>query len=285
MKFTACFAVLVPLATGHVHHSHRHLAEPALESREAMDAEVVEEHRAKLHEHHEEFTSRLRRRPRAAELEANASNASSALSALFSTEAALFGSFLAEGAESDKQMPVASKISQGELKKFLDQLSASCQEQFQHMLQGQGKARDLHRFGTSQDFNASLATCGRLGGALCANHARVKQRSKAPDGRVLVSSSDVGGESCLPRKCIQDPDLGRLAQLLQQKAVESLGAAASGQRPAEVLLDVDCTKSGGATYSSTSHWSMQTAGPGRSGARQGAGLFGALALVCLQVLQ
>lgn len=31
----------------------------------------------------------------------------------------------------------------------------------------------------------------------------------------------------------EDPDLGRLAQLLQQKAVESLGAAASGQRPAE----------------------------------------------------
>ena len=43
-----------------------------------------------------------------------------------------------------------------------------------------------------------------LDGALCATHARVQQRAQSDvEGRRLVSNSDVLGESCLPRSCIQ----------------------------------------------------------------------------------
>ena len=55
-----------------------------------------------------------------------------------------------------------------------------------------------------QDHNTSKKSCAALDGALCATHARVQQRAQSDmEGRHLVSKSDVVGESCLPRSCIQ----------------------------------------------------------------------------------
>ena len=59
-----------------------------------------------------------------------------------------------------------------------------------------------------QDHNTTESSCQDLEGALCSTHARVQQRAESKvAGRRLVSKSDVKGESCLPRSCIQEPGL------------------------------------------------------------------------------
>lgn len=60
-----------------------------------------------------------------------------------------------------------------------------------------------------QDHNTTESSCQDLEGALCSTHARVQQRAESKvAGRRLVSKSDVKGESCLPRSCIQEPGWG-----------------------------------------------------------------------------
>ena len=60
-----------------------------------------------------------------------------------------------------------------------------------------------------QDHNTTESSCQDLEGALCSTHARVQQRAESKvAGRRLVSKSDVKGESCLPRSCIQEPGDG-----------------------------------------------------------------------------
>ena len=41
----------------------------------------------------------------------------------------------------------------------------------------------------------------------------------------------------------------------------------------QVLLDVDCSSSGGASYSATREWSMERAGPARSGSTSNAMIY------------
>lgn len=224
-----------------------------------MNEQVVSEHRQKLQMHHKEVIAKLGAGRTAPATTHPAVSAVPNASALSSSMPGFFE-------RSSVVQPVAARLSKGELERFLKKLSHGCEGQFKQMLKGDGKVQELHRFGT-KDHNTSKTSCTALDGALCATHARVQQRAQSDvEGRRLVSNSDVLGESCLPRSCIQDHDLHLVAAMMQQKAVELLGATVAGQQPAEVLLDVDCSKSGGASYSSTSEWSMERAGPTRSGA-------------------
>jgi len=213
-----------------------------------MNQEVVAKHRQKLQMHHKEFMAKLQ----------------AAESAPVKNQgAAKMPSFFEKGSV---VQPVAARLSKGELEAFLRKLSADCEKQFTQLLKGEGQVHKLHQFGT-KDHNTTESSCQDLEGALCSTHARVQQRAESKvAGRRLVSKSDVKGESCLPRSCIQDHDLHLVAGMMQQKAVESLGASMAGEQPAEVLLDVDCSASGGASYSSTSEWSMEEAGPTHSAA-------------------
>lgn len=234
------------------HESSAHLRQISRHSAD-MNEQVVSEHRQKLQMHHKEVMAKLGTR-KAVSAVPNASE-------VFSTSMPGFFE------RSSVVQPVAARLSKGELERFLKKLSDACEGQFKQMLKGDGKVQELHRFGT-KDHNTSKKSCAALDGALCATHARVQQRAQSDiEGRRLLSKSDVVGESCLPRSCIQEHDLHLVAAMMQQKAVESLGATIAGQQPAEVLLDVDCSKSGGSSYSSTSEWSMERAGPTRSSAR------------------
>eukprot|EP00930_Biecheleria_cincta_P038292 TRINITY_DN26310_c0_g1_i1.p1 TRINITY_DN26310_c0_g1~~TRINITY_DN26310_c0_g1_i1.p1 ORF type:complete len:283 (+),score=71.02 TRINITY_DN26310_c0_g1_i1:82-930(+) len=164
--------------------------------------------------------------------------------------------------KSDAAMPVSAQMSKNELNNFLNHLSRSCRVQFENMLEGKGDAKNLHRFGTSEK-HMDEDGCKRIGGAICSNHAQVKTTFDAPDGRRLTSKSDVDGDSCLPKSCIKDPDLKMLASFVQHHAVESLGASSQGQEAPEVLLDVDCTQSGGSSYSASGSWDMEAGGAGK----------------------
>lgn len=165
-------------------------------------------------------------------------------------------------ARDSSRMPIKAQMSKTDLEEFLGKLSQTCRVQFEKMLEGKGDAKDLHRFGTSTK-HMDVDGCKKVGGAICKNHAQVKQEQTVPDGRRLMMDSDVDGDSCLPRSCIQDPDLKMLASFVQQHAVQSLGAASQGQKAPEVRLDVDCSQSGGSSYSATGSWSMEAGGAGK----------------------
>mmetsp|Transcript_55773 Transcript_55773/g.99319 ORF Transcript_55773/g.99319 Transcript_55773/m.99319 type:complete len:457 (+) Transcript_55773:31-1401(+) len=157
-----------------------------------------------------------------------------------------------------KQMPVQAHLSMDSVRSMLKDLSPECAEQFGRMMQGKGRAKQLHLFGTGS-FEASEETCSELGGAICDNHAKIRQTQVA-GGRTLVVDSKVDGNSCLPRKCIQEADLEHLATFVQRIAVKSIGPASQGQEAAEVVLDVDCSGSGGGSYAGQSRWSAKEAG-------------------------
>jgi len=160
------------------------------------------------------------------------------------------------------QVPVRAQMSKKDLENFLDRLSDSCRTQFEKMLEGEGAAKDLHRFGTSEK-HMNEDGCTKIGGAICKNHAQVTESYSAADGRLLTSRSAVDGDSCLPKSCIKEPDLKLLAGFVQHHAVQSLGAATTGQKAPEVSLDVDCTMSGGSTYSGSGSWDMEKGGAGK----------------------
>lgn len=174
--------------------------------------------------------------------------------------------------ESQDQKPIAihvgregsqtAQMSENDLKVFLGKLSQTCRVQFEEMLEGKGAAKDLHFFGTSSK-HMDADGCKKIGGAICENHAQVKQQVKTSDGRRLTTDSDVDGDSCLPKSCIQDPNLQMLSSFIQKHAVQSLGAASQGQQAPEVLLDVDCSQSGGSSYSATGSWSLEAGGAGK----------------------
>ncbi|CAE7489174.1 unnamed protein product [Symbiodinium pilosum] len=246
--------------SGH-HRSQLRRSADSIEEALSMDEEVIRVHRDKLQQQQEEFAKKeantapslaftLRERHAADQEESQSDR---------------YGGMAME-AVAAVQSPISAKLTKEELEKLLAQLSPVCHKQFQAMLQGHGKARDLHHFGNSSQNAAE--TCSTLGGALCENHARILQTNVVADGRKMVAKSMVDGNSCLPRKCIQDSDLRLLAGMLQRKAVEALGPASVGQQPVEVLLDVDCTSSGGSSYSATREWSMERAGPARSSSVQ-----------------
>lgn len=163
--------------------------------------------------------------------------------------------------KNDATMPVKAQMSKDQLSHFLEHLSHSCRIQFENMLEGKGDAKDLHRFGTSEK-HMDEDGCKRIGGAICSNHAQVKQTYAGSDGRRLTSKSNVDGDSCLPKSCIKDPDLKMLASFVQHHAVQSLGAASQGQEAPEVQLDVDCSQSGGSSYSASGSWNMEAGGAG-----------------------
>jgi len=272
MKLTAWLCVTfinIPiLASAHVHkHSHKrptlHKSKRSGDGSEAaeealtMDRKVVNAHRQKLHKQHQELLAKLRgHRAHPREGPQMPSNLG------FAT----LGSHVDTDIEASLQPPVSAKLTKEELEEFLQELSPACRKQFLAMLEGHGQARDLHRFGQ----NATQA-CSSLGGALCENHARILQTNVVKDGRKMVAKSVVDGKSCLPSQCIQDADLRMLAGMLQRKAVETLGPASVGQQPVEVLLDVDCSSSGGSSYAATREWSMKRAGPARSDGIRNAG--------------
>jgi len=166
-----------------------------------------------------------------------------------------------DASEGDATMPVKAQMSKDQLNHFLEHLSHSCRIQFENMLEGKGDAKDLHRFGTSEK-HMDEDGCKRIGGAICSNHAQVKQTYAASDGRRLTSKSNVDGDSCLPKSCIKDPDLKMLASFVQHHAVQSLGAASQGQEAPEVQLDVDCSQSGGSSYSASGSWDIEAGGAG-----------------------
>jgi len=164
--------------------------------------------------------------------------------------------------KSDVSTPVRAQMSKNQLEHFLEQLSHPCRTQFEKMLEGKGDAKNLHRFGTSEK-HMDASGCKKIGGAICKNHAQVKQSYAASDGRMLTSKSDVEGDSCLPEKCISDPNLKLLAGFVQHHAVQSLGAASQGQAAPAVQLDVDCSQSGGSSYSASGSWDMEKGGAGK----------------------
>ncbi|CAE7880001.1 pab1 [Symbiodinium microadriaticum] len=271
MKLTAWLCMLffnIPIpASAHVHkHSHKrhtlHKSKRSGDGSEAeevltMDREVVNAHRQKLHEQNQEL-AKLRGRVHPREGAQAPSNLGFAtLGSRAAKEEAT--QLRTADIEASLQPPVSTKLTKEELEEFLHQLSPACRKQFLAMLEGHGQARDLHRFGQ----NATQA-CSSLGGALCKNHARILQTNVVEDGRKMVAKSVVDGKSCLPSQCIQDSDLRMLAGMLQRKAVETLGPASVGQQPVEVLLDVDCSSSGGSSYAASREWSMERAGPVRS---------------------
>jgi len=158
-----------------------------------------------------------------------------------------------------KQMPVQAHLSMDSVRSMLNNLSPECAEQFGRMMEGKGRAKQLHLFGSGQ-FEASEETCSDLGGAICDNQAKIRQTQVAGDGRRLVVDSKIDGKSCLPRKCIQEADLEHLATFVQRIAVKNIGPASQGQKAAQVILDVDCSGSGGGSYAGQSQWSAKEAG-------------------------
>merc|ERR550525_291301 len=58
--------------------------------------------------------------------------------------------------------------------------------------------------------------------------------------REMKMSTDVEGDGCLPRNCMEGEDLLLLAKLMQSKAKDTIPGA-----KVQVELHVDCTKSGG----------------------------------------
>ncbi|CAE7390888.1 unnamed protein product [Symbiodinium sp. CCMP2456] len=278
------FNIPIP-ASAHVHkHSHKrhtlHKSKRSGDGSEAeevltMDREVVNAHRQKLQEQNQELLAKLRghRVPReGAEMPSNLGFAT--LGSHVGSQEAQLGT--AADIEASLQPPVSAKLTKEELEEFLHELSPACRKQFLAMLEGHGQARDLHRFGQ----NATQA-CSSMGGALCKNHARILQTNVVEDGRKMVAKSVVDGKSCLPSQCIQDADLRMLAGMLQRKAVETLGPASVGQQPVEVLLDVDCSSSGGSSYAATREWSMKRAGPARSDGIRNAAMLAWIALFTL----
>mmetsp|Transcript_41828 Transcript_41828/g.77721 ORF Transcript_41828/g.77721 Transcript_41828/m.77721 type:complete len:301 (+) Transcript_41828:55-957(+) len=281
MKVGGCFLVLCLNVLVASSHSHKHGQHPhaqkhhkdsqkrlrSMEDEETVtiDEEVVLAHRQKLRAQRQEIAEKLRGHQSAAQTETPLAPKLSFVLDSYSNRGAAESN---RGGEEQSQPPISAKLTKAELDEFLHKLSEPCQKQFTSMLEGHGKASALHHFGKASQ-NSTADTCSSLGGALCNNHARILQTTDVPDGRKMVAKSVVDGKSCLPSKCVQDADLRMLASMLQQKAVESLGPASEGQQPVEVLLDVDCTSSGGSSYYGKSAWSMEEAGPTRSaGMRQ-----------------
>jgi len=159
------------------------------------------------------------------------------------------------------QMPVREHVPLDKVRSILKELSPECSEQFENMMEGKGRAKKLHLFGTSL-YGATDESCSDLGGAVCENHATIRQTQVAADSRRLVVDSKVDGKSCLPRKCIQASDIKTLATFVQGVAVKAVGPASQGQKPSQVMLSVDCSESGGGKYAAQSQWSKEEAGAG-----------------------
>lgn len=134
------------------------------------------------------------------------------------------------------QGPVTMQVPEKELKSFVSELSPRCETQFAEILHGKSQ---LHTFGSA---NAnSEASCTKLNGGICAMDAHVTQ-AKAASGRSMTSSTQVTGNSCLPRDCMAEKDLQVFAKFMRGKAQDTLPGT-----DANIELRVDCTKSGGSS--------------------------------------
>lgn len=134
------------------------------------------------------------------------------------------------------QGPVTMQVPEKELKAFVSELSPKCGTQFADILHGKSQ---LHTFGGGGA--DAEANCAKLHGGVCAIDTHVTQARDA-NGRSMTSSTQVTGNSCLPRDCMAENDLQVFAKFMQGKAQDTLPGTG-----ANIELHVDCTKSGGSS--------------------------------------
>lgn len=134
--------------------------------------------------------------------------------------------------------PVSLQVPQNEMDDFMKSLSSGCSTRFSQMLKGKGG--DLHTFGSNGN-QEDDASCQKLDGALCHSQAHIiHSRTQGAHGRTLESTTDVSGNSCLPKQCMSQSDLDQLSSFMHKQAKNVI--------PGEehrVVLKVDCSASGG----------------------------------------
>lgn len=141
---------------------------------------------------------------------------------------------------SKMDQPVQVQVPDAEMKNFIGLLSTGCGGRFEQMLAGKGG--DLHKFG-SHGAKADEASCTQLEGSLCATKAHIIHAKKGnSNGRTMESSTDVAGNSCLPKQCTSGADLNQISQFMHTQAKNIIPGAEH-----RVELHVDCSKSGGAS--------------------------------------
>lgn len=135
------------------------------------------------------------------------------------------------------QATVHEKVHQMELDEFTASLSEDCARHFKNAFLGNGPA--LHTFGASGAVEDDRRGCELLNGSLCHTKADISQEGSSL-GRTL--SQEIHGESdgCLPRQCIQQHDLERMAKFMRVHA-----KAHMPPEDVRLQLSVDCRQAGG----------------------------------------
>lgn len=140
-------------------------------------------------------------------------------------------------ASGQAQAPVHERVHQMELDEFTASLSEDCARHFRGAFLGNGPA--LHTFGASGTVDDNRRGCELLNGSLCSTKADITQEGSSL-GRTL--SQEIHGESdgCLPRPCIQQHDLERMAEFMRVHAKAHMPA-----EDVRLQLSVDCRQAGG----------------------------------------
>mmetsp|Transcript_1806 Transcript_1806/g.5017 ORF Transcript_1806/g.5017 Transcript_1806/m.5017 type:complete len:208 (-) Transcript_1806:65-688(-) len=143
----------------------------------------------------------------------------------------------------DQPMPgsgVVVQVSQENLEAFRETLSSGCNHQFGLILQGN---TSLETFNAGSNTSTAEESCRALEGTVCSTEARATAHSVS-GGRATNMATNVTGQGCFPRQCLDSSDLELVASFMRSQARTTIPGD-----DLHIELMVDCSSRGGSVVS------------------------------------